>query len=92
MSNFAKAVLLLILVLAALGIWYAAGPKTNSPSMSMPVSEVPVGVAATVPAGNASDASLDADISSVDAGLSDVDTNSAAVDAGLNDKPVTQTE
>lgn len=48
--------------------------------------------AASISASGSSDASFDADLSTVDTQLQSVNTDSAAVDQSFNDKPVAQTE
>jgi cytoskeletal protein RodZ len=103
MSNSTKAILIfLVVVLLLIGIWYLVAGKSQPAPAQNPVvtqSQTEAGQAPTTSAAGSSvsardnsDASLSADLTSIDAQLKVVDTNSASVDQSLNDKPVAQTE
>lgn len=84
--------LLTLIILAGLawGAWMYFKPSDsmmqNNGQNATETSTAAAGMAVTA------NSSVDADLSSVDQGLSGVGQDSANIDAGLNDKPVQQTE
>jgi FtsZ-interacting cell division protein ZipA len=99
MSTIGKVIgALAILILIVLGVRAARKPaapatttqdQTQSQSATTTSSSAP---ANPVASRDSSDASLTADLSSIDAQLNAFDKSSAQVDQSVNDKPVAQTE
>ena len=102
MSNSTKGILIfLVIVLVLFGLWYLIAGKSQpapvAPVVTKTVTTAPAPVQPPTPtdavlARDNSNASLSADLSSVDAQLKVVDMNSGVVDQSLNDKPIAQTE
>lgn len=91
----------LVVVLILLGVWWLSAGKNQPAPVENPLVTQTVATttqaqtatpADSVSARDNSNASLDQDLTSIDAQLQIVGTNSASVDQSLNDKPVAQTE
>lgn len=100
MSSKATKIVVSVIAIAVVLIllWYAGKggnlPNTNTAgSINKDVSKLPQADGKSeVNLTSTSDESFSADMASVDASLSALDKDGSAVDAGLNDKPVSQTE
>jgi hypothetical protein len=100
MSISTKSIIIfLVVVLVIAGLWYVlAGksqsvyPQNSAVSQSVTTSTGQPRPSDSVSTRDNSNASLDQDLSSVDAQLNAINSNSASVDQSLNDTPVSQTE